>query len=84
MPFYRPVHTGPLAEMVSYFFAAALADSDLRNAFDISLSREQIRDRSRLSSFDLLKLPSSYRSTAMLMGDGHTTDRSDDCIDSSD
>jgi hypothetical protein len=57
MPFYRPVHTGPLAEMVSYFFAAALADSDLRNAFDISLSREQICDRSRLSSFDLLKLP---------------------------
>jgi hypothetical protein len=57
MPFYRPVHTGPLAELVSYFFAAALADSDLRNAFDISLSREQICDRSRLSSFDLLKLP---------------------------
>jgi hypothetical protein len=25
MPFYRPVHTGPLAELVSYFFAAALA-----------------------------------------------------------
>jgi hypothetical protein len=24
MPFYRPVHTGPLAELVSYFFAAAL------------------------------------------------------------
>jgi hypothetical protein len=23
MPFYRPVHTAPLAELVSYFFAAA-------------------------------------------------------------
>jgi hypothetical protein len=23
LPFYRPVHTGPLAELVSYFFAAA-------------------------------------------------------------
>jgi hypothetical protein len=22
-PFYRPVHTGPLAKLVSYFFAAA-------------------------------------------------------------
>jgi hypothetical protein len=21
VPFYRPVHTGPLAELVSYFFA---------------------------------------------------------------
>jgi hypothetical protein len=25
MPFYRPVHTGPLAKLVSYFFAADLA-----------------------------------------------------------
>jgi hypothetical protein len=24
MPFYRPVHTGPLAELTSYFFAVAL------------------------------------------------------------
>jgi hypothetical protein len=27
MPFYRPVHTGPLAELVSYSFAAALIAS---------------------------------------------------------
>jgi hypothetical protein len=25
MPFCRPVHTGPLAKLESYFFAAALA-----------------------------------------------------------
>jgi hypothetical protein len=26
MPFYRPVQTGPLAELVSYVFAAAEVD----------------------------------------------------------
>jgi len=29
MPFYRPVHTGPLAELVSYFFAATVASSTM-------------------------------------------------------
>ena len=28
-PFYRPVHTGPLAELVSYFFAATVALSTM-------------------------------------------------------
>jgi hypothetical protein len=28
MPFYRLVHTGPLAELVSYFFAADLGPSE--------------------------------------------------------
>jgi hypothetical protein len=29
MPFYLPVHTGPLAELVSYFFAAALVPTSV-------------------------------------------------------
>jgi hypothetical protein len=28
-PFYQPVHAGPVAERVSYFFAAAVASSTM-------------------------------------------------------
>jgi hypothetical protein len=76
MPFYRPVHTGPLAELVSCFFAAALganATITVRGSFSVATSCDWVATDEYLDA-TMVTLGSN---TALIMHSGNVgTDES--------